>query len=82
VLCAEDVLDGAEHAGLAVGCAHDCMPLHVGANEVSCGAVRINVVRSVLGVTFDDDNQRVSGVGAVSDGLNQEADSVVVIGLL
>ena len=40
------------------------------------------MVRSVLRVVFDNDDQRVLGVGALSDSLHQKADSVVVISLL
>ena len=44
--------------------------------------MRIDVVRSVLRIILDDDDQGVVGVRAVSDGLNQQADRVVVIRLL
>jgi hypothetical protein len=40
------------------------------------------VVRSVLRVIFDDDDQGVVRVRALSHGLDQQADSVVVISLL
>ena len=82
MLGAEDVLDGAEHAGLTVAGAHDCVVLHVGTNEVGRGAMRIDVVRSVLRIILDNDDQGVLCVGAVSHGLNQQADRVVIIRLL
>src|SRR5258708_1666589 len=44
VLRAQDVLDRAEQVGLTVAGAHDCALLHVGANEVGRGAMRIDVV--------------------------------------
>src|SRR5262249_3784454 len=61
---------------------YDCLMLHVRANEVGCSAMRIDVIRPVLTVIFDDDDQSVARVGAVSNGLNQQANSVVIIRLL
>ena len=76
MLGAEDVLDGAEHAGLTAAGAHDCVLLHVGTDEVGRGAMRIDVVRSVLRIILDNDDQGVLCVGAV------QADRVVIIRLL
>ncbi len=56
MLRAQDVLDGAEQIGLTVAGAHHGMLLHIGANEVGGGAMRIHVVRSVLAIIFDDDD--------------------------
>src|SRR5215472_4182470 len=44
--------------------------------------MRIDVIRPVLTVILDDDDQSVARVGAVSNGLNQQANSVVIIRLL
>ena len=66
VLGTEDVLDGAEHVRLAVAGAYDRVLLHIGANEVGRRAMRIDVVGSILRVIFDDDDQDVLGVAAVS----------------
>jgi hypothetical protein len=44
--------------------------------------MRIDVVRSVLRIILDNDDQGVLCVAAVSHGLNQQADRVVIIRLL
>ncbi len=82
MLGTQNVLDRAEHIGLAVTRADDSVLLHIRADNVGGGAMRVDMVRPVLGVVFNDDDQSVAGIGAVGNGLNQQAHGIVVIGLL
>ena len=82
VLRAEDVLDRAQRVDLAVARADDRALLHVRSDDVGRAAMRIDVVRTVLHVVFGDDDQRVGGVAAVRDRLDQPAQREVAVGLL
>ena len=62
--------------------ADDGALLHVGADDVGRGAVRVDVVGAVLAVVLGDDDQRVGGVAALRHGLDQAADREIVVGLL
>ena len=56
--------------------------LHVGARYERYRAVRIDMVAAILRVVFNDKDQRIVRVPAVCDLLNQQANRVIVIGLL
>ena len=63
-------------------CVETSALLHVGARHEGDAAVRIDVVAAILRVVFNDEDQRVVRVPAVGDLLDQQADGIVVVGLL
>ena len=79
---AQNLFDGAQEVERVVPGRDHRAPLHVGAHDVRGAAVRIDVVAAILRVVFNRKDQRVVGVGAVGNLLNQQADRIVVIGYL
>lgn len=77
---AENFLNGAEEIEGVVLSGDEGALLHVGAGYIGGAAVGVNVVAAILGIVLDDEDERVIGVDALGDLLNEHADRVVVIG--
>ena len=75
----KNVLDGAEHAQRVIRFGNHGTVLHIGSHNEGNAAVRIHMVAAVLCIVFDDKDQCVILVGAVGDGLHDQAHGVVVI---
>src|SRR5262249_41243680 len=82
VLRTQHVFNGTEHVDLAVAGTYNRTLLNIRTDHIGCGAVRIDVVRTILAVIFRDEDQSIGCIRAVRDSLDQAAGSEVVVGLL
>jgi hypothetical protein len=77
----EDILDGAQHMDLSIGGADHRLLPHIGADDIGRGAMGIDVIRAILAIVFDDEDQGVIRIGAVCHRLDHFADGRVIVGL-
>ena len=76
---AENLFNSMDDTELVVIGAVDCVPFHVRPDDIASGAMAVDVIDSVLGIIFGDEDNAIVPIGAIADGLNDPADREVVI---
>ena len=76
---AENLFNSMDDTELVVIGAVDCVPFHVRPDDIASGAMAVDVIDSVLGIIFGDEDNATVPIGAIADRLDYPADREVVI---